>query len=616
MNKASLLTLTIIALISGLIFFFAPSRDYEYQDLKGPVSASEMRAIPPSPLSRYNNDDPNALAVLITDKNSNWLGLAHGLKSIGIPFHITEDVDSALKHDVTFVYPMISGRLVSSEDLQRLARYPQEGGVLIATNVLGGGLQSIFGFESVVESKSKSHITFAADYPLTRGLPQTPDRTIKIGSTETIETNPGSNAYLNPVIPALAIYEDGTAAITARFYESGAAFALGVDMGQLLLKGHNFSEVDIAETYVNSYQPTLDTLLILIREMYKYGEPDAVTLGTVPDGKSLSVMITHDVDYKHSLKNAVDYARMENTHGIRTTYFIQTKYIHDYNDVSFFDDEGLNYIKQVNALGMEIASHSVSHSLQFHTFEMGDGHENYPDYRPRVASPKATYGGSLMGELRVSKFILENFIEDTDVTSFRPGYLRVPRRLPEALYWSGYKYSSNVTANKSLTHLPFQLMAGRAYETEIDIFEFPITIDDETLPRMDLRLDEAKKIADQLAQYGGTFVTLSHPDILEHKFEFAEGFIEHVKPYAWFGSLSDFGAWWAARNAAHVKISQIGDKKQITLTCPQDIDGLTLHVPRRYKLRGARNNPDVTITKPGHWLVNCARGRLALNISD
>ena len=137
------------------------------------------------------------------------------------------------------------------------------------------------------------------------------------------------------------------------------------------------------------------------------------------------------------------------------------------------DEEGVGYILKLEELGAEIASHSVSHSLQFNAFALGTGREVLPSYRPFVRDLEATTEASIMGELRISKFILESLISEP-VTSFRPGYLRIPTQLPEALQWAGYSYSSSVTANKSLTHFPFRLTAGRQFDTNTDIFEFPI----------------------------------------------------------------------------------------------------------------------------------------------
>jgi len=64
---------------------------------------------------------------------------------------------------------------------------------------------------------------------------------------------------------------------------------------------------------------------------------DAVTLGTVPEGRSLAVLFTHDIDYRYSLSNALTWASFERAYGIHSTYFMQTKYLKDWEDEAFFD---------------------------------------------------------------------------------------------------------------------------------------------------------------------------------------------------------------------------------------------------------------------------------------
>ena len=61
----------------------------------------------------------------------------------------------------------------------------------------------------------------------------------------------------------------------------------------------------------------------------------------------------------------------------------------------FFDDAGSKYINQLEALNIELASHSVSHSLIFHDFEPGSGNEQYPTYTPLVKDEVTTYNGSI-----------------------------------------------------------------------------------------------------------------------------------------------------------------------------------------------------------------------------
>lgn len=576
----------IILLVLLLEFLYPRSLSIHlFEEVEGPAQTSPIISYEPTSFEAYTDGTQSRMAVLLTNENSNWLGLAHGLKTIGIPFVLTKDYKRALTHDVVFVYPAISGRLMTPEALSALRLHPENGGTLIGTNVLGGGLSDVFGFEDIIESKEHAYLTFDENHALTENFKAAQKTTIKIGNAETSEFNAGSNSYTGLTNNALASYENGAAAITYRNFDGGGrSFAYGFDLGQLLLKGYNWRDAGIAQNYVNEYQPTLDALLRLVLNTYKSSSPSAVTLGTVPEGKSLATIITHDVDFTKSIKNAIDYAEMEKEEGVKSTYFIQTKYMKDFNDDIFINEEGASYVEQLEDLGMEIASHSVSHSLQFHEFPMGDGTESYPDYRPFVMSKARTKGASLLGELRVSKFLLETFAKQSEVISFRPGFLRNPDQLPQALARSGYKYSSAATANKSLTHFPFQLNKGRAFETEIDVFEFPITVEDEKLPLMGDRLPEALAIADKIKEYGGTFVLLNHPDILGHKFEFEQKFIRHVKPYAWFGTLGEYGDWWSARNEVALDTKMMDEMLKVTLNTKEPIKGLTLNLPGDYEV--------------------------------
>ena len=588
---------TFLAALFGLAIIMLaacqPIKVHVFPGLEGPKTVISLPVITPTSYEIYSEGSVSRLAILLTDESSNWLGLAHGLKSIGVPFLITTDYEKALQHDVVLVYPIVSGKLLTPDALKALADYPRQGGTLMAVSVLGGGLSRTFGFEDVVETKEHHRLDFNEDYPLAADFKALYHHSIKVGSETDASRNPGLNHYTSPENPPVAIYEDGSAAITFKSHGEGRAYAIGIDIGQILLKGYNFREYDIAEYYVNHYEPTLDALLRFIMKVYQEGEDEAVILGTVPDGKSLSVMLTHDVDYTKSLKNALAYAEFEAEQGISATYFVQTKYIQDYNDGIFVNDEGAEYLKQLDAMGADLQSHSVSHSLQFHEFSMGTGEERYPDYAPYVFSSRKTRNASLLGELRVSKFLLDSFRREGEVTAFRPGYLRNPPQLPQALKASGYLYSSTATANKSLTHLPFQLNADRGFRAQSKIFEFPVTIEDEKLPKMGDRLNEAIKLADILKKYGGIFVVLSHPDILGHKLAFEKGFVEHVKPFAWIGPLAEFGEWWAARNDVQIDVSSEGGLKRIYVTAKRPIKGLSLRLPKGYVPIGTDENLDV-----------------------
>ena len=565
-----------------------PEKDFHrFQGVAGPDDATVVPRHVPTAWTTYEPGSTSRLAILLTDPDSSWLGLAHGLKSIGIPFRMTRNVHEALAHKVVLVYPMISGKVLKPEELQALAEFPKTGGTLIGVQVLGGGLNHVFGFRDAVASRQRYDLTLATADPLLADLTDPREQRLRVGIRDKGIEVMGTYGYTDASAP-LARFDDGTAAVTQVAHGPGRAYAIGVDLGFLLLKGYNNRGEELVKTFDNEFDPTLDVWLRLIKAIYRTAQEETVTLGTVPFGKSLSVMMTHDVDFTQSIKHAVEYAEYEKRQGIVGTYFIQVKYIRDYNDDIFFNDEGVRYVKQLADLGMELGSHTIAHSRVFNQFPMGSGRESYPSYAPFVKDRTTAYNVSILGELRVSKFLIDHF-SGQSIVSFRPGELSNPFGLPQALLATGYRYSSTATANNSLTHLPYQLNYDRLTDSEVEIFEFPVTIEDEALPKMGDRLPQALEVAKRISRYGGSVVVLIHPNVLDHKLAFEKGFVEGVRTYAWFGSVGEFGRWWAARNRVEVDVVRDADAMRVTLNVPVSLAGLTLEVPPGWEVARSGN---------------------------
>jgi peptidoglycan/xylan/chitin deacetylase (PgdA/CDA1 family) len=573
-----------------------------FRGLAGPEAPSNMARETPTLPSTYGDGSASRLAVLLTDTDSAWLGLAHGLKSIGIPFRITTDYREALRHRVVLVYPIVSGRVLSHDALVALAAFPRLGGTLVAVNVLGGGLEEVFGFREALPARNRFAIRFtgAASSLLPIAGPQ--EAVIRLGNAATATEALGTYGYTDPASAPVAVYEDGTAAITERRVGQGRAYAVGLDLGDFILRGYNNREGWMARSYVNGYEPAIDMPLRLLREIYARGEPNAVLLGTVPFGRALSVLMTHDVDYAKSVANSIPYAEYERAAGVRATYFIQTKYVRDYNDIAFFDDRGVALLRKLAALGMDVGSHTVAHSRAFASFPLGSGREAFPSYRPFVRNRRVTDGGSILGELRVSRFLLETLVTRQPVVAFRAGELADPYALPQALAATGYRFSSSVTANDSLTHLPFQLTYARSVHADAPVFEFPVTVEDEAMPPLLARLGVAIDLAQQVSAYGGTFVVLIHPNIVGDKLEFEKGFVHGMRDRAWFGSVSEFGDWWAARNEVAVDATGSGADVRVRIRAPRRIDGLGLRLPAGWTVTSRRPST-VSVTPRGEVVV-------------
>lgn len=568
---------------------------FVFPDVTGPT---EKTVVAPPGLSSphsYAVGGSSRLAVLLTEERSNWLGLAHGLKSIGVPFVVTRDYREALEHRVILVYPTLTGRSFSKEAIRALGAVPRNGGTLIATQVLGGGLEEVFGYSGSVEATRNREIRWNRAHPLMEHMTDPAEWITKLNGKQ--ENLIGTYSY-GQAMGALGRYPDGSVAVTAKDYDRGHAYAIGIDLGALLLKGYNNRTDGFTTSFDNQFDPTLDVWLRILKRMYQMGEPNAVTIGTVPYGKPLSVMFTHDVDFTESMANAVGYAEFERSKGVTGTYFVQAKYIRDYNDDIFFDDQGVRHLARLAELGMELASHTVAHSASFNSFPMGTGEEQYPGYRPFVKTRSKAYGATILGELRVSKFLIDRLGGGSAMVSFRPGELSNPFGLPQALVATGFRYSSAATANNSLTHLPYQMTYDRLSEAEVDIFEFPVTIEDEELPPMGERIPQALTLAKQIARYGGTVVVLIHPNIFGHKLEFEKQFYEGVKSWAWFGSIREFGDWWSARNLLHVDVAGKADRMMVSINAPRRISGVTIEVPIGWTLL-----PQGGVRQDGHVII-------------
>jgi peptidoglycan/xylan/chitin deacetylase (PgdA/CDA1 family) len=278
--------------------------------------------------------------------------------------------------------------------------------------------------------------------------------------------------------------------------------------------------------------------------------------------------------------NARAYAALEKEQGVAATYFVQAKYVQDWNDDIFMDEKAGPILRDLHGAGAEVASHSVSHSRAFKNFPLGTGRERYPEYRPFVLNGQETLNASILGELRVSKFLLEHLVPGLTVRSFRPGYLRNPYELPQALAGTGYRFSSSASANNALTHLPFRLTHNRDKTAPVAVYEFPVTIEDESPPALPQRLDAALSVADRIARYGGLFMVMIHTDSVGDKLEFQRRLTRELQTRgAWFGRLDTYADWWSARDRVEVAARRADNALMIRLRSAEPVVGLALDLP-------------------------------------
>ncbi len=104
------------------------------------------------------------------------------------------------------------------------------------------------------------------------------------------------------------------------------------------------------------------------------------------------------------------------------------------------------------------------------------------------------------------------------------------------------------------------------------------------------RVTEALEVARRISRYGGSVVVLIHPNILDHKLSFEKEFVAGVRPYAWFGSVGEFGRWWAARDHVQLDVAQDARTLIVAIAAHELADGLTLEIPAGWTLSPTRSS--------------------------
>lgn len=156
MNNRVVFLTFILALFFGgplvIVNLLTEPKIHIFEGVEGPKQRTVVLPNEQTPWTHYGGSSASRLFILLTDPKSSWLGLAHGLNSLGVPFTITDDYQEAIKHNTIFVYPPISGAVLSPDALCALSRFLRDGCVLIGSFVVGRGLQDGFGFGEAIPS--------------------------------------------------------------------------------------------------------------------------------------------------------------------------------------------------------------------------------------------------------------------------------------------------------------------------------------------------------------------------------------------------------------------------------------------------------------------------------
>jgi hypothetical protein len=507
------------------------------------------------------------------------------LQTMGIPFFVTRDLRAASRHKLMILYPEVDGGTYDAAQAQAISDFVAHGGVILAQNVLWGGFKTLFGFERVVPLRTRHKIVFdTVDPEVTdatlRYLNRAAEKEVPLGSSAIPEVI-WSNGYEGaPGTRSLARFEDGSTAVLRHDVGRGHTYLIGVALNDVVLRNQQNRDYEAQRIYVNGFEPGTDVWLLLLRAWYETYSDTGIRLGTIPEGKRSVLMLSHDVDWENSFKPMLAFAAFEKSAGTSSTFFVQTKYLDDVNSHAFFFGQSLDILRELAARNSDIESHSVIHSKLFNKVPLGSGGEQYPSYQAHATRDDAAQGATALGEVCVSKSLLDGEIPAHKTIFFRAGHLRVPPYLPEALVRCGYEFDSSFTAGDVLTNFPYRLDFDLGMTEPAPIFEFPVTFEDEQLPPLVNRIPAMLDVIEANAENGAPSVLLIHSNNAQDKLEAERALLSQLPKDILVENMTEFARFWKARSQVSwvPRPSTGGERIEINSEFP--VAGLTLVSPR------------------------------------
>ncbi|MGP0019097.1 MAG: hypothetical protein ACLPHP_11050 [Candidatus Sulfotelmatobacter sp.] len=521
-----------------------------------PVSlyiANRPQFVPGDVVQVFPERAPSQIAILLTTPEENGESPVRCLQAMGIPFFVTRDLRTALGHKLLLLYPEVDGKTYDAAEAQAISDFVAHGGVIFAQNVFWGGFKTLFGFEDVVPLRTRHKIVFDMTHPeatdaTLRYLNRAAEQEVPLGSSAIPEVIWSNGYKAASGTRSLARFEDGSTAVLRHDVGRGHTYLIGVALNDVVRRNQQNRDYEAQRIYVNGFEPGTDVWLLLLRAWYEIYSDSGIRLGTIPEGKRSVLMLSHDVDWEHSFQPMLAFAAFEKSAGTSSTFFVQTKYLDDANSHAFFFGQSLDILREVAAGKSDIGSHTVIHTKLFNKVPLGTGGERYPSYHARATRDNAAQDATALGEVCVSKSLLDGEIPAHETIFFRAGHLRVPPFLPEALVRCGYEFDSSFTAGDVLTNFPYRLDFDLGMTEPTPIFEFPVTFEDEQLPPLMDRIPAMLDVIKANAENGAPSVILIHSNNAQDKLEAERVLLSRLPNDILVENMTEYARFWKARS--------------------------------------------------------------------
>jgi len=554
-KAVAILFFSLVLLLAGAVLYssireyLVVAPDFVY-DLRS--RAAEPVSYLPERESRRLAPDPSTVAYF---SNRRPFQTGEILQTMGIPAYRCRQITDAngtriLLLDIDPDHPVH----FDPAALRFLSTYLKAGGVVVGSGLFASEqaeLLKLFGLKAYRPNREHTELILGNSPYYRPYLNRPEERRYRLAA------KPGG-LWTNTLVPAeavpIAFYEDRSPAVTKHRAGKGEAIALGMSLYDLRFRNLVGRDFQANRLYINHFEPLSDLVPFFLKGIYRKRTGRGFTLSTAPGSFRATVIVTHDVDFVESVTNMKRFYHLERSEGAPATYNIWVKYLKDDKDVPFFTPQHLKTILEAQDMGFEIGSHTVEHTANFNKLPLGTCRESYPAYRPYSVSYHRDKGNpTLCGEVKVSKELLLG-AGVKKVVSFRSGELLYHPQLPEVLERFGYRYSSCFSAEDVLSYFPYRYMKDYyQLRNPSRIWEIPLVYEDEKFPPLIFRLDQARELLDKVAENGGVFTLLIHPDLTWWKLKnldlyFLKKFLEGLPKGIGLASMESFGRFWDLRD--------------------------------------------------------------------
>jgi len=501
-------------------------------------------------ISRADGDDKSSIE---------FLALRRIFNVLGIPYDILIDTSKMSNYKVVYSGGALTNAVLSSKNINAIYDYVEDGGVFVSAGEVGSRFNPLFGIKHRLPGRRRYRLTFTGNDDSLRYINHPSEQTISLGNGEKhfYDEVIWSHGYqLTGEAEQLAIFDDEITGFSVNLYTRGKTYLFGLSYTESVLRPQIGEDYEAQRRYVNSFEPSADVIMLILKAIYESNVTPFVYLSTSPYSRSTALILSHDVDAQTSFVDSLKYADLEHKYGVKSTFFVNTKYFVDWMDIDYYNiKENVQAIRELKRRGWDIGSHSVSHYKMFSLVPEGDPGVTFKSYDP-------VNQVTVQGEVRVSKELLDRDIPDQTTKAFRASGLEFPNELIKVLEEAGYLYDSTFSANDVLTAFPFRALGERHLGSpESSILEIPVTLDDSmgylTAGSVDRAVEAWIEIAMANMENEAITVLLVHPSdtrIKTYKLEAQEGLMKEIlKLGGWIGDLTTFGEFWNDRDNIEFK---------------------------------------------------------------